>query len=99
MSNTTNAAGQIISRIGWFVFMAGPLLISLFLAYQVREMARHTHGNELNQIVCFSDSMCAIQVNGIWYHIDGVIDMSETIPEEYLSTLDFTQDSQTPVTE
>ena len=36
------------------------------------------------QIVCFTRDMCAIEVAGVWYLISGVINMAETIPEEYL---------------
>jgi hypothetical protein len=66
-------------------FMLVPTVISVFLAIQVRTILDQQSTAAIEeQIVCFTESQCAIQVNGVWYQINGVINMTETIPEEYL---------------
>ena len=62
-----------------------PTAISIFVALQVKAMNELTnvvvHGEP--QIVCFDAEICAIEVHGKWYVIAGVIDMENTVPEEY----------------
>ena len=65
--------------------MLVPTVISVFLAIQVRTILdQQSTAIVEEQIICFTEEQCAIQVNGVWYQISGVINMTETIPEEYL---------------
>jgi hypothetical protein len=81
MTVNANRSG-IIAKLVWMFFMLTPTTISIFLAIQVRAILETQTGNE--QLVCFATQQCAIEVNGIWYQISNVIDMSETIPPNYL---------------
>lgn len=47
------------------------------------ELARAAVNPNEPQIVCFDADICAIEVHGKWYLINGVIDMEQTVPEEY----------------
>lgn len=66
------------------VFMIIPTFVSLFLAFQVRNITQDDMAANEPQIVCFDPDVCAIEVLGKWYRISGIIQMDETIPEEYL---------------
>ena len=83
MTNTI-AVANTITKIGWGLFMLILMGVSVFLALQVKNMTDHTHDADSDHVVCFSLEMCAINVNGIWYQIEGTIDMDETIPDNYL---------------
>ena len=85
MTNQTPTSNAI-SRIAMVFFVIVPTAISVFLAFEVRSTANYVRDAESveKQIVCFTPDMCAIEVAGVWYQIAGVIDMAETIPEEYL---------------
>jgi hypothetical protein len=80
-----NQNNNLISKLAFMFFVILPTVVSLFLAYQVRTMSDHSHGpvEQEPQIVCFAVDVCAIEVLGKWYHIDGVINMEDTIPPEY----------------
>src|SRR6056297_1078035 len=77
---------QVLVRSAFFAFAIIPTAITIMIAIEVRSMKTLTdialHGEP--QIVCFEQDICAIEVYGKWYRIDGVIKMDETVPEEYL---------------
>jgi len=62
-----------------------PTAISIFVALEVKNVRDITNQvvNGEPQIVCFDPDVCAIEVQGKWYRIDGVISMDETVPDEY----------------
>ena len=86
MSNA-NTAG-IFAKIAQMFFLITPTAICIFLAVQLRTMSEQSITPDQEQLVCFAADQCAIQVNGIWYQISNVIDMTETIPKEYLPVND-----------
>tara|TARA_R110000851_G_scaffold227207_1_gene380030 strand:- start:113 stop:433 length:321 start_codon:yes stop_codon:yes gene_type:complete len=62
-----------------------PTAVSIFVALEVKNVGDLTNAavNGEPQIVCFDADVCAIEVHGKWYRIDGVISMEDTVPEEY----------------
>jgi hypothetical protein len=62
-----------------------PTAVSIFVALEVKSVGELTNAavNGEPQIVCFDADVCAIEVHGKWYRIDGVISMEDTVPEEY----------------
>lgn len=63
-----------------FALLAIPTMISIFLAIEVNEI---TDATPQSRLICLTDDHCAMEVGGIWYRINGVIDMEDLIPDEY----------------
>jgi hypothetical protein len=76
---------QALRQSFMLAFMIIPTAISIFVALEVRSVSDLTDAaiNGEPQIVCFDADVCAIEVQGKWYRIDGVISMDDTVPEEY----------------
>jgi hypothetical protein len=89
---------QALRQSFMLALMIIPTAISIFVALEVRSVNDLTHAalNGEPQIVCFDADVCAIEVQGKWYRIDGVISMEDTVPEEYKleELLEHTTDQQ-----
>ena len=60
-----------------------PTVIAVILSLRISALESVALNPNPPQIVCFEVDTCAINVRGKWYHITGIIDMEEIIPEEY----------------
>jgi len=80
-SLTTQALGKSIM----LALMIIPTAVSIFVALEVKDANTIVNQafNSEPQIVCFDPDVCAIEVQGKWYRISGVISMEQTVPEEY----------------
>jgi hypothetical protein len=83
--NNASLTKQALTKAFLFAAFAIPTLVSLTVAYQFKTMESRVAApaNLEPQIVCFEPNICAIEVRGKWYRIDGVILMDQTVPEEY----------------
>jgi hypothetical protein len=62
--------------------MVIPMAVSIMAIVQVKTLAVDTTVS--HNVICFTPDNCAVEVNGIWYRIDGVIGMDATIPDDYI---------------
>ena len=76
---------QTLRQAFVLALMIIPTAVSIFVALEVKSVSDLTNAavNGEPQIVCFDADVCAIEVHGKWYRIDGVISMEDTVPEEY----------------
>jgi hypothetical protein len=76
---------QAIKKACVFALLTIPTAISIFIAIEVKAMGDVAISafNNAPQVVCFEESVCAIEVRGRWYRISGVISMADTVPDEY----------------
>lgn len=83
--NNTSLTKQALTRALFFSALAIPTLISITVAFQLKTLKSGIviAEDKEPQIVCFEPNVCAIEVYGKWYRIDGVIIMDETVPDEY----------------
>jgi hypothetical protein len=85
MTTEQSLTNQAIKKACVFALLTIPTAISIFVAIEVKAMGDVAIGafNSAPQVVCFDESVCAIEVRGRWFRIDGVISMEDTVPEEY----------------
>jgi hypothetical protein len=76
---------QAIKKACVFALLTIPTAISIFVAIEVKAMGDVAIGafNNVPQVVCFEESVCAIKVRDIWYRVSGVISMTDTVPDEF----------------
>ena len=94
---TDSLAKQTFTKSIMMALLVIPTAISILLAIQIKNV----HTQVEHNIVCFTNDNCAIHVNGVWYKINGVIDMDSVIPQEYkpLASASKTQKSSKEVNE
>lgn len=65
--------------------MVVPTVISVYLGIQFKNINKVRIESSVteNQVICFQADICALSVGSKWYRVNGIIDMSTTIPEEY----------------
>jgi hypothetical protein len=83
--NDPSLTGQAIKNGIIIALMVAPTAISIYVAIEVKAMGdiAITAYEKDAQIICFQADVCALKVRGTWYRVSGVIDMDETVPEEY----------------
>jgi hypothetical protein len=95
--NEPSLVGQAIKNGLIIALLLIPTAISIYVAIEVKSMDKTGHAAN-SDIICFNAELCVLEVHGIWYRIDGVIDMENTIPDEYRSpdTINETMDPAIP---
>jgi hypothetical protein len=85
MTTEQSLTNQAIKKAAVFALLTIPTAISIFVAIEVKAMGDVAISafNSGPQVICFDESVCAIQVRGRWFRISGVISMADTVPEEY----------------
>jgi hypothetical protein len=77
--------GIYVTRFILTMLVVIPTLISIYVLSQVKALDEKvsTMEDTSPRLVCLTTENCAIEINGKWYSISGVIDMESTIPPEY----------------
>jgi len=85
MTTDQSLTNQAIKKACVLALLTIPTAISIYVAIEVKAMGDVAINafNSAPQVICFEESICAIQVHDQWFRISGVISMADTVPDEY----------------
>lgn len=86
MANEQMTIGSVITKTMFLVVAIVPAIITIWIAIRTKNLLEmvvpETPVSEA-QIVCFDYDQCLLEINSIWYEINGVVDMDKIVSDRY----------------